>query len=183
MDVNHRLNTPSSWLLKHEDLLKAQPKNLALDIACGSGRNALYLASLGFIVDAVDYSEAKLAMLKQQAKQLNLPIRTLLINLEKDPLPDKQYQVVLNFNYLQRDLFPTIKQVLLRGGLLFFETFTREHVTLLQNQMNPAYLLEPGELRRAFADLQILDYRETIVKSRTGKNKAVASLVARKPFN
>ncbi|RMD87123.1 MAG: class I SAM-dependent methyltransferase, partial [Calditrichaeota bacterium] len=149
MDTNERLNTPSSWLLKHENLLKSQPKNLALDIACGNGRNALYLASLGFIVDAVDYSEEKLATLAQQAKQLHLPICTLLINLEKEPLPDKQYQVVVNFNYLQRDLFPKIKRVLLRGGLLFFETFTRDHVTLLQNQMNPAYLLEPGELRQA----------------------------------
>lgn len=170
---------PSDWLARHESLLIDQPKGRALDIACGNGRNAIYLAKLGFQVDAVDISDVAIEWLRQKAHEDNLPITSHITDLEKGNLPRGPYQVIVNFKYLQRDLFPLIKQALAPGGLLFFETLYRAAIDKLNSQMPRPYVLDYNELLHAFWNLHILEYREQIVDvPHTEKKQALACLIA-----
>jgi SAM-dependent methyltransferase len=172
---------PAQWLVRHQDVLLQQPRGFALDLACGNGRNARYLAGLGFEVEAVDISDVVIEWLQQRVTEWKLPIQPRRMDLATASLPREKYQVVANFLYLERRLFKAIKDTLLPGGLLFFETFTKEHLKFSGNQVNPIYALEPNELLRAFADLRILHYQEMIIPDEAhDRPKAVARLLARK---
>jgi tellurite methyltransferase len=151
---------PSRWLVSHRRLLVEQPKGPALDLACGRGRNSRYLARLGFEVDAVDISDVEIERLKERAARWRLPIHPRVQNLESGVLPRDRYRVIVNINYLERRIFPAIVEALLPGGLLFFVSFLQGPSAPLRGKINPAYLLDPGELPRAFSALEILDYRE-----------------------
>ena len=171
---------PSEWLRQHEDLLVEQPKDRALDVATGNGRNAFHLARLGFTVEAVDISDVAIDRITGQVHQQKLPIHPELMDLERISLPTERYQVIVNMNYLERSIFSAIKNALVPGGLLFFETFTRDHIDVLGIQLNRNYTLDHNELLTAFRDLRILAYREAIVARSPDRKRAVASLVARK---
>lgn len=172
---------PSDWLLAHEGLLMEQQKGLVLDLACGNGRNAIYLAKVGFTVEAVDISDVAITWLEERVRELKLLIYPRVVNMETEQLPKQKYQVIVNFNYLQRSLFTGIKEALLPGGLLFFETFTKDHIELLGHKINPDYTLGYNELLYTFSDLRILHYCEAVILDKDiGKKKDVASLVARK---
>ncbi|MDZ7344031.1 MAG: class I SAM-dependent methyltransferase [candidate division KSB1 bacterium] len=172
---------PAPWLVMHQDILLHQPRGPALDVACGNGRNARYLAGLGFEVEAVDISDVVIDWLQQRVEEWKLPIQPRCVDLTTASLPWKKYQVIANFLYLERRLFQALKDALLPGGLLFFETFTKDHLKRSGNYVNPIYALEPNELLRAFADLRIIHYQEMIVADEIhDRPNAVARLVARK---
>lgn len=164
---------PAEFLVKFVDKL---PKGRALDIATGEGRNAVYLAKKGFLVEGVDISVVGLRKARKLAAENGVKIQTVNADLNKYHVKPNTYTTIINFYYLQRSLFPEIKAGLKPGGIVVFETYT------IAQAKNPGgkswekeYLLEPGELKRAFSDLEILHYSET----NDGKN-AIASLVARK---
>ncbi len=172
---------PSDWLVAHADLLIKEPKGPALDVACGNGRNAFYLAELGFSVDAVDISDEAVTWLAEKVKQHEWSVYPKRMNLESDPLPTSKYQVVVNINYLERSIFSALKDALLPGGLLVFETLTKDQVDILGSQINPHFTLDHNELLKTFSDMRILSYREEIIDAGAlVTKKAVASLVARK---
>jgi tellurite methyltransferase len=152
----------------------------ALDLACGDGRNAAYLASRGFTVDAVDISDVAIDALRAAASRHGLAVNALRLDLELDPLPGTDYDVIVQINYLQRSLFGALGQALSPGGVLIVETVTRIHAEELGNAFDPRFLLAPGELRTAFRDLDMLRYEEGMVE-RSGRPRAVAGLVAQKP--
>jgi SAM-dependent methyltransferase len=170
---------PSEWLAENEDLLRAHagPGRRALDVAAGSGRNALYLAELGFEVEAVDISEVGLARLRAAADERGLPVHTRVADLESDGLGPGAYELVVNLNYLQRDLFDPLRAALAPGGLLLFETFGPAHLAELGKRVSPEFVLGPGELRDAFAALRIVRYAEGVAE-RSGRPRGVASLAA-----
>jgi tellurite methyltransferase len=173
-------DAPSDWLRQHEMLLREQRRGRALVIACGNGRNACYLASLGFEVDALDISEVAIGWLKEQVTASGLPVHPRMADLTRDPLPEGHYQVILNFNYLERGLFPALAGALAPGGLLFFETFIRDQIELFESRILPRYTLDHNELLRAFSHLRILHYREGVFwEAAREKKRAVASLVAK----
>ncbi len=173
---------PAEWLVAHRDLLTPEPHGRALDVACGNGRNAAYLARLGFTVDALDVSGVVIAWLRERVEREGLSVHPRRRDLTRGPLPPREYQVVLNFNFLQRDLFAALKEVTAPGGLVVFESFARLQVELPLGRSDPEHTLEAGELRRAFADFEILDYREqTLFPEDDRKTRAMASLVARRP--
>lgn len=164
---------PALFLVKHVEKL---PKGRALDIAMGEGRNAVYLAKKGFQVEGVDISSAGLSKGLKLAAQNGVKIKTINADLNKYKIQPNSYMVILDFNYLQRSLFPQIIAGLKKGGVLVFETYTTEHLKNPDGKkMEKDWLLEPGELKKAFAELEILHYSET----NDGK-AAVASLVAKK---
>lgn len=172
-------SAPAPWLMENRWLLSSVPGQRALDVGCGDGRNAVYLARLGFVVDALDISDVAIDALRAAATERQLSVRALRVNLETDPLPDGPYDVIVQINYLQRNLFDALAAALAPGGLLLVETVTRAHVERLENHFAPRYLLEPGELRAAFAQLALLRYQEGVFE-RSGRARAVASLVARR---
>jgi tellurite methyltransferase len=171
--------TPAEWLVEHRALLDALPRGgRALDLACGDGRNARYLAELGFSVDAVDVSDLMIGRLGEAATALRLDIRPRVADLEREPaLARAAYSVVMNFNYLQRSLFAALEQALRPGGLLFFETFARPHVDELGHDFPAAFVLADNELLGAFPELHVREYFEGVA-NRSGRPRGIASLVA-----
>jgi SAM-dependent methyltransferase len=131
----------------------------ALDLASGTGRNALFLAEQGFDVLAIDVSPVALEQGKRRAEEKHLAIQWQQADLEEIKLPDSSYALIANFNYLQRSLLPQIKSALTVGGYVIFETYLIDQQAV-GHPKNPAYLLRHNELLEAFADFRILWYRE-----------------------
>jgi tellurite methyltransferase len=163
---------PAAWLVENAGLL---PAGRALDAASGNGRNAVYLAQLGFTVDGVDISEAAVATARAAAAQAGVSVNLRVADLEvEDAIPAGAYDVIICFNYLQRSLFPAIKAGLRRGGMVVYETFTADQARF-GRPSNPEFLLRHNELLDMFRDFRCLRYREGIFGE-----KAVAGIVAEK---
>jgi tellurite methyltransferase len=194
-DAKHRLAAgalPSEPASIVRELLPLLPEGPALDIACGTGRHAVFLAARGQHVTAVDFSSVALDSLEARARGgLNTAVRRIdsleragrplhgglelmRVDLERTQLPERCYDLILCIQYLQRSLFPQMARALRPDGVLLIETFTRAQLEFQGGPRNPAYLLETGELREAFPELGVLFYREL----RAGQG--IASLVAKK---
>jgi len=157
-----------------------QAKGRALDVACGIGREAAYLAELGFAVDAVDASDVAIAAVRERAAERALDIEATRMDLPgvDAGFPRPPYDVICCFYFLQRALLGRIAGALAPGGLVLYETFTRDHVEAVGGRMPERFLLEHNELLHAFDGLRILRYREAVIPG-TQRSRAVASLVAR----
>jgi tellurite methyltransferase len=165
---------PTSFLVDNVDKL---PKGRALDIATGEGRNAVFLAKKGFRVDGVDISTVGLRKAKRLAAENGVKVQTINADLKKYTIKPETYSVIMNFFFLQRNLFPQIIGGLKKGGVVIFESHTLDQLKLKNDSRTweKEFLLEPGELKKAFSSLEILAYEET----NDGQN-AVARLIARK---
>jgi SAM-dependent methyltransferase len=89
----------------------------ALDLACGAGRNALYLAELGWDVIAIDGASEAIRLLREH----NASIDARVLDLERGhPLPfdDESFDLVAILYFLHRPLFAEARRVLRTGGLL-----------------------------------------------------------------
>ncbi len=151
-------------------------QGFALDIAMGLGGDAGFLLGHGLRVIGIDISSEA----ARQAKQRFPGLDVVVADLTQYTLPAEKFDVILNFYYLQRDLWPEIRRALVPGGLLIAETLTTDMLRV-QPEIEPMYLLQPGELRREFEDWEILKYRDGWETSRHGHPRATASLIARKP--
>jgi len=80
-------------------------------------------------------------------------------DLEQIELPKTTYDLIVNFNYLQRSLIPQIKTALAPGGHVIFETYLIGQ-EVIGHPKNPAYLLRHNELLELFRDFRVLCYRE-----------------------
>ena len=150
---------PSSWLVLNADLLPAGGK--VLDVACGSGRNALLLAVAGFTVKAVDRDESKIGRLRDIATKLGVDLEGETRDLEQGEadLGSEEYDLVVVFRYLHRPLFPALIRAVKKDGLLLYETFTRAQAAR-GGPSRPEFLLEPGELKERLGALQLIRERE-----------------------
>lgn len=167
---------PSQFLLAH---LADLPPGRAVDLACGDGRHAIWLARQGWKVTAIDYARANLERLTHIARQERLPIAALQADLTEIALPPQHFHVAVNIRYLQRSLIDEIKSTLRRGGVIVFETFIRDQ-RQLGHPRNPAFMLERGELAARFADFDILASEEGRFETESGP-AFLARLVARRP--
>lgn len=131
----------------------------ALDIATGKGRNALFLAEQGFTVDAIDISEVGLQQAQRHAEKQGLTLNLVQADLASFEFPDSAYDLILNINFLLRSLVPKIKNALLPGGYIIFDTYLIDQQDL-GHPRNPAYLLNHNELLDLFRGFRILCYQE-----------------------
>jgi SAM-dependent methyltransferase len=168
---------PASFLVEQRQLLPSGGR--ALEVAMGVGRNALYLASLGYEVSGIDVSGVAVERCRQEASRRGLRIEAVRADLESYQLPRAAYDIVINLYYLHRDLAPQLEGALRPGGVLVFESFTTEQRQFGWGPQNDEFLLRPGELRSLFPGLEELAYRERLVEGDRG-TKAVAGLVAKK---
>lgn len=134
-------------------------RGTALDIACGKGRNAIYLAQRGFAVSALDISSVALAEGRQQAQQGDLRIDWQNCDLATAALGHAAFDLIVNFNYLQRSLFGSMRQAVKPGGHVIFETFLIDQAAI-GHPKNPEYLLQHNELLDCFRGFRVLFYRE-----------------------
>ena len=129
----------------------------ALDIASGNGRNALFLANQGFAVDAVDISDAGLNLFAGKHEN----VRPICADLDNFDIAPEQYDLILNIKYLDRRLFPYIREGLKRGGVLIFQTFLDSPDGNTEQPHCRDYLLRENELLRCFLGLTIRYYEES----------------------
>ncbi len=171
-----RLWRPNPWLAAHSASLPA--KGRFYDLAMGSGRNAVWLAERGLDVVGEDILPEAVGFAQDLAKRNEVIIDARVGDVRRaEALPAEHYDGIVVFNFLERDLLPAIARALRPGGVLVYETFTREQAEAVGRPSNPRWLLEPGELRSVFEGLlDVLDYRE----GRPETRRCVASLLARK---
>ncbi len=146
----------------------------ALDIACGQGRNTVFLAEQGFHVDAVDISEVALSYIENMAG-----VTTICADLDAYEFTNT-YDLIVNVNYLDRALIPNIKAALNSGGIIIFETFVEAEGKGFHQPSNAAYLLHVNELLEMFREFEVIYYEEKIDENLRGEKVKIASLVARK---
>lgn len=164
---------PSQFLVEFATLLPAAGR--ALDLACGRGRNATWLARRGFRVDAVDVSTIGLAKAKTLATRHDVadPVRTIEHDLAAGlPRLDGPHEIVLCLHYRQRDLWPKLPRLVAPGGVLLVETLSRDATNL---DLNPDHLAEHDELLAAARGLDVVVHGRVSVGKR-----AVDRLFARR---
>jgi tellurite methyltransferase len=124
----------------------------ALDLACGPGRHAIWLAQRGWVVTAVDSSRVAIEILCERAGARGVSVDAVIADLEKHEfaIEPESYDLIVVCNYLQRELFPAIRSGTRAGGLVIAIIAMVDDDPQVR-PMNPAYLLNAGELRAQFA--------------------------------
>ncbi|RMD79514.1 MAG: class I SAM-dependent methyltransferase [Gammaproteobacteria bacterium] len=148
---------PARVLAENAHLLPAAGE--ALDLACGLGANALLLARRGLRVRAWDLSTVAVERLQAQARAEGLAVAAEVRDVCAQPPPPEAFDVVVVAHFLERPLAPALVAALRPGGLLYFETYTREALSP-QGPGRPEWRLAPGELLGLFAPLRPVVYRE-----------------------
>ena len=159
-DRIHAKNTdsvPANILVDNHFLLPN--KGCALDLACGLGANALFLAEKGLEVHAWDISSVALHKLKQNAQKKTLEIAVKQIQIEPKMLPKNTFDLIVLSHFLDRSLSNAIMESLKPNGLVFYQTYVREKIASA-GPKNPAFLLARNELLKLFQPLKTVYYRE-----------------------
>ncbi len=164
------------WLEEHGSLLRREVPGRALDVACGRGGNAFFLADLGFEVEAVDLSDTAIEEVSLRCRNEGATLTARRWDLEADGLPAGSWSLIVMTRYLQRSLFAEMRQAVTPGGLIVIETFLAGHRGRGGKPFNPDFTLQPGELATAFEEFEILDLREEA----TGR-RALSGIVVRRP--
>jgi tellurite methyltransferase len=153
----------------------------ALDLACGLGANALFLAHHGLETYAWDYAQIALEHLQVYAQIQQVQIHTEVRDVMAMPPSPNSYDVIVVCHFLERNLARSLIEALKPNGLLFYQTFTHTYVNNY-GPKNPDFRLSNNELLRLFADLQIVIYCEegNIGDNTTQGFRDEALLVARK---
>jgi len=167
---------PSEFLVEAAEYLPRT--GLALDVAAGAGRNSIFLADLGLEVIALDLSDLAMKKCRRRSIAAGRSVYCAVVDLERFSLPENHFDVVINFNYLNRGLAGSMAQALRPGGVLVFETLTIAHKKW-KPDFNPLFLLERGELAGMFPALHLLRYSERDIRIGS-KPRAVASLLAKR---
>jgi tellurite methyltransferase len=154
----------------------------ALDVASGTGRNSLYLAKLGFKVDAMDISSAALDRLSDAANSDSADVTCIQADLESAHLPTDCYDLIVMVRYTNAELVSRLLPALTCGGYFLCE----EHLVTEREVIgptNPRFRVEANELLHLAKDLRILFYREGIVEDPDSRLAALAQIVACKATN
>ena len=183
-DWNHRYSEGQLVSEQPDPLLIRFAANFsrgrALDLACGPGRHAIWLARQGWKVTAVDSSRVAIEILEDQVQKEGVAVNTVLADLERHEfgIEPELYDLILVCNYLQRDLFPWIRAGTRVGGVVIAIIAMVDEDPDIR-PMNPAYLEKPGELKSQFDGWELIHEFEGKPLARP-KQRARAEIVARK---
>ena len=149
----------SGWVKRWSHLVPAHGK--VLDIACGHGRHMAWFAARGHAATGIDRSPEAIDAVRHLGE-------AVLADIENAPWPLMQggqprtFDAVVVTNYLWRPLLPTIAQSVAPGGVLIYETFALGNETV-GKPSRPDFLLQPGELLRAFAQFRVIAFEEGFI--------------------
>ena len=159
MELQHDALGPSAWVCRFARLIT--PGGAVLDLACGLGRHARYLAGRGYRVEAVDRDSASLTALAGVAG-----ITPRCADLEGAPWPYEagRFDGIVVSNYLYRPLVAAMLGALRPGGVLIYETFALGNEKF-GRPSNPEFLLRPNELLHwVEGRLQVLAFEQGMVE-------------------
>jgi SAM-dependent methyltransferase len=162
------------------EMLAQMPRGMALDVAAGTGRNAIALAHAGYRVIAADFSVTAMRSLAETARANNLPIMPVIADLEvPPPFRLASFDVVINVSFLDRALLSHMKCLLRIGGVLFFDTFLIDQAEF-GHPHDPNFLLRHYELREMLSDMELIHYREGLLRYPDAKCAWRATALARR---
>ena len=177
-----RLWQPSPFLVEALECIRAQrgggaATGRALDLACGGGRDAAYLALAGYAVEAIDVLPDALERARDLARRSGVHVETIQQDLEASPvLPAARYDLVSVLRFLHRPLLPAIRQALVPGGFVVYETFHRRDAEGGHRALKPSHLLEDGELAAALEGFELLIVRDGVAR----RGRVFSQLLARR---
>jgi tellurite methyltransferase len=150
----------------------------ALDLACGTGQNALWLAEHGWSVTAVDGAPAAIDILRSRASERGVTVDARVADLEKGEsrIEDSSWDLIAVCYYLQENLFEPAKRGIVPGGILIAIV----HITELGEEPT-AHRLRPGELERYFQGWEII-HRHEGKPNDMARHRCVAEIIARRPI-
>jgi tellurite methyltransferase len=162
-----------------ETIARGYAPGRALDLACGVGRHALLLARYGWSVTAVDASAVAIARLRDSAAAAGLKMQAIVQDLEASDfvIEAGTYDLICDCCYLQRTLIPRIRSGVRAGGLAAVALAMVDDRPEVK-PMNPAFLVQDGEVRKWFEDWEIIHYKE---ESESGGRRKTARMIARRP--
>jgi SAM-dependent methyltransferase len=177
-----RLWQPNPFLVEALGLIPPRagadsPGGRALDVACGAGRDAVYLATRGYEVEAMDALPDALERARDLARRSGVSIQTLQRDLRRDPaLPAGRYDLVTVFRFLHRPVLPVIGQSVARGGFVVYEGFHWRDSAPGRRQLRPGHALRDGELAAAFEAYEPLIARDGVERD----GRVFSQLLARR---
>ena len=154
---DHDRTEPAGVLSDYSHLLPVRGQ--ALDLACGTGANALFLARRGLKTTAWDISAEAISILRARAAANNLVLETRVCDVTNTVIPAQSFDVITVSYFLERALFPIIINALKMNGLLFYQTWTKERSSD-RGPHNENFRLGANELLQLCRDLHIVLYRE-----------------------
>lgn len=169
------------WLLQnHSYLLPTTGRSL--DLACGLGANALFLAAQGLESHAWDCSSVALKKLTLFATRQQFSITTQHREIEQHPPEENSFDIIVVSQFLYRHIMPALIDALLPGGLLFYQTFNQEKLSK-EGPSNPDFLLANNELLNLLSPLEVVFYREDRMIGRLDQGlRDFSYFIGRKPF-
>jgi tellurite methyltransferase len=162
-------------------LIDASALGPIVDLACGSGRNGLFLARMGCPSCSRTTRRRRSTAWRTSSTPRACPARRGRWTSRPAPATRwraRRFSAALVFRYLHRPLMPHLRASILPGGLVVYETFTLRN-TRYGRPHNPDFLLQPGELAELFAGWTTLHFFEGFLPD---PDREVAQLVGRKPF-
>jgi tellurite methyltransferase len=166
----HLKKEPNDVLIRH--VPPPRPGARALELACGLGHNALWLAEQGYVVDAIDISLAALHSARAEMNRRGLSgVNFIVADLDHFALPVYAYDLVCVFRFLDRSLFPAIRERVRPGGLVITQTLNVRHLDRSPDCCVD-HMLQLGELPRYFPGWTVLEADD---------GPYMSGIVARKP--
>ena len=175
--------TPASFYLREQLGQFNVAPGRALDVACGTGRNSVFLAEQGYLVDAVDISAVGLERAAQRAADAGVQANWICQDLETQPLPEQNYALIIMFRYVAPILMPELARRLETGGTLIVEEHLQWHGSEpVAGPAHQRFRVAPGTLEETArsAGLTILHAFEGLTTGADGSNAAVAQITARR---
>jgi 2-polyprenyl-3-methyl-5-hydroxy-6-metoxy-1,4-benzoquinol methylase len=167
---------PSAILLDWQDALTGHS---ALDLACGRGRNAIHLATLGFDVDAIDISDIAIQQATQRADSMDLHIHWLTHDLERCVQLVGPYDLILMIRYVDNTLLSTVVKLLAPRGKILVEEHLVSNEAVI-GPTNPGFRVQPGSVQRALCGLEIEREFEGLTEEPDGTRAALVRVLAQK---
>ncbi|MHC3437609.1 class I SAM-dependent methyltransferase [Natrialbaceae archaeon A-gly3] len=183
---NEKYSTDDDFELPEEPIPELEayvdhyPDGRALDVATGTGRNALFLAEHGYDVEAVDVSDRALEIARGKAEERDLEgaVEWVRADLADVDLEAGAYDVITVSFFAALELLPDLKEALAPSGVLVYEHHLRSSDNIEIGPSSDRYRYRSNDLLRACLDLTILHYEEKLRTVNDG-TAAVATLVAR----
>ncbi|MGD9817509.1 MAG: class I SAM-dependent methyltransferase [Desulfomonilaceae bacterium] len=146
----------------------------ALEVACGLGANAIFLAQRNYWVDAVDISEHALRKLRHRSLQLEIELGLVVGDLDYFPIPERIYDLVVVFYFFSESLIAAISNSVKPGGHIVYCTYNYLHRSL-KPDFRPQYLVPKGGLAQLFPGTRVI-----IDEPEAGPEMNLSRLIARK---
>ena len=168
--------THATALLEH--WISCVPRGPAIDIACGVGRNAIFMAQSGLETEGLDVSAKALERAQTRAASLGVDVKWRCEDLDSVELANDHYQLIMVARFLDRRLFPQLLTALRPGGYLIYETHLATNQVDVGGPGNQRFRLQPQELLHLVHPLRVVHYFEGVTRDPDGAAMCLAQVVA-----